>query len=326
MFTDTNNMFAYFLSRSIFPLPDWTMCLFPGLMRELKLGLESTARMQELVHAIIAREVIRRQDSSSGKTSGNRSVVQILMDASDENRSRNKDDEALSEKEIVHNVLTFLLAGSETTGVAITWTLYFLTLSKNKHLVKAIRQECDALFRLSTHTGSKSPRPVDTEGFADRLSQAFVAAEMSLTRACLKESTRVMGPATFLMFDNITGSSVMLSDGTVVEPSDQVVCFVEGAHYNETVFKHAVEFDPYRWMDSSSGGMDAMEESFQAFGAGSRVCPGMNLALTEGSIAVATIVCNFDFQLTCLHEEVKRIMTFSAKAEKMPLKFSPRKI
>jgi cytochrome P450 len=63
-----------------------------------------------------------------------------------------------------------------------------------------------------------------------------------------------------------------------------------------------------------------------AFGYGPRLCPGMRLAMVEGTLALAALVRHLDFKLGCDHREVKRIMLFTSVPDKVPLIITPRKL
>ncbi len=60
------------------------------------------------------------------------------------------------------------------------------------------------------------------------------------------------------------------------------------------------------------------------FGYGSRVCPGLHLALHEGELALSAMVRDFDFELACDPKDVKRIQSFTARPERIPMRFRAR--
>jgi hypothetical protein len=51
----------------------------------------------------------------------------------------------------------------------------------------------------------------------------------------------------------------------------------------------------------------------------------MDIALPEGTFAIAHIVKNFDFKLGCLPNEISRIAAGTVGPNKMPILFSKRK-
>ena len=60
------------------------------------------------------------------------------------------------------------------------------------------------------------------------------------------------------------------------------------------------------------------------FGHGPRVCPGMNLALSEGIACVAAIARRLNLALACPPEEIVRQQIVSAVANQMPIKVTLR--
>lgn len=60
------------------------------------------------------------------------------------------------------------------------------------------------------------------------------------------------------------------------------------------------------------------------FGYGARVCPGQLLANMEGELVLAAIVRNFDLQLACPPAQVRRIVSFTVRADRVPMVFKKR--
>jgi cytochrome P450 len=69
--------------------------------------------------------------------------------------------------------------------------------------------------------------------------------------------------------------------------------------------------------------LEQMEAHFMPFGAGPRICPGMNLALYEAVLGTAFLAYFFDFQLNCPAAEVERIKNFACTPNKMPVSITP---
>ena len=58
----------------------------------------------------------------------------------------------------------------------------------------------------------------------------------------------------------------------------------------------AAKFDPQRWLDDSLNGGAPNTFSWLPFGAGARGCLGTRLGLTEVTLGVARLLCDFEFQ------------------------------
>ena len=63
-------------------------------------------------------------------------------------------------------------------------------------------------------------------------------------------------------------------------------------HTNPEIFPHPTIFKPERWLDDPS-----LTKYLLAFGRGSRMCLGMNLAMAEIYMTLAYVFRRFDFEL-----------------------------
>ena len=68
-----------------------------------------------------------------------------------------------------------------------------------------------------------------------------------------------------------------------------------------------------------------MHKSMLGFGHGPRLCPGMNLALSEGIACLAAIARRLDLALACPPEEIVRQQNFVTKANKLPVTVTLRR-
>ncbi|MCJ1258182.1 hypothetical protein MMC24_006013 [Lignoscripta atroalba] len=65
-------------------------------------------------------------------------------------------------------------------------------------------------------------------------------------------------------------------------------------HYNESIFSHATEFRPERWLEPNS---KDLEKYLVPFGSGSRMCIGQNLSVAEQYLVLATVFRQYDLTL-----------------------------
>lgn len=118
--------------------------------------------------------------------------------------------------------------------------------------------------------------------------------------------------------------SFTLSSGVEIRPYDTVLCTTEYLMLDPDIFPDPNEFNPMRWLTSSNAQLEKMNAVFFSFGYGSRLCPGIHLAKLEGELALAHILKNYDLKLQCAPEEVQRVLRFTVKAERIPMKFVKR--
>ena len=171
-----------------------------------------------------------------------------------------------------------LLAGSDTTAVALRATLYFLMKHPGK-LAKC-RAEIDA------HRATLSSPIRYTESLA----------QLPYTGASIKEAMRLHPSVGLSMQRHSPKTGVELS-GYFIPPGWRVginPCIV---HLDQTVFgEDADEFRPERWLESEARSRE-MEKSLLTFGAGTRVCIGKNISLTEIHTLVPEVLRHFDISM-----------------------------
>ena len=114
--------------------PDW-------VPRLTKLGSRSAETFfASVVDAIIAK---RKRLLAEDKGAAPRDILTLLLEAQDPQTGA-----GLSDAEVKANILTFILAGHETTANALTWSLFLLSLS----------EEWRARLAREAERGSRRPR------------------------------------------------------------------------------------------------------------------------------------------------------------------------
>ena len=169
----------------------------------------------------------------------------------------------LNDEEIYNQIVVFFIAGSETTAGALAWSL--LLLSTHPEVLARTQKEVDR---------------VVTDGTArhEQLNQLTVTARV------LTEAMRLYPPGwmfTRTVTEDTEIGGRQLRRGTDLIYSPYVL------HHLDSQFVEPQRFDPERWVDQSPkerGG------AYLPFGAGPRICPGQTFAMTEATLALATIV------------------------------------
>jgi cytochrome P450 len=222
-------------------------------------------------------------------------------------------DARITANELVDNVLTFYTAGSETTSVGISWSLFFI--SQNPEITAKIRSE---ILPFITTTGDVSKLRLVTN----------IGTNLPYTSAAFKEALRIRSPAIMLPLELVNregGSFTLESSGVVVDGSTSIHLNFNAALHDPSVYKvEPRRYIPERWMTEDREELSRMETNFLTFGGGRRVCPGMNLAYAEGTLAIAILVHFFDFTLACPPHEVKPILRFTTQPNKMPFIITKR--
>lgn len=322
MYLDAKTVFKFLGDRALFQLPNFMWKLMHG-------DLEAAAIKINAKFDLVIREVIDRErasfeaaqkagtlaSSSSSGTSRPMSYIQILV------REAAPGVEGISDRELVENVKTIVLAGSETTSVTLSYCLYYLSL--DPELLAKVREEVDAYYPKDMSL------PDNEEAWSkillgDATDVESVAQRFPLMCACFREALRLSGPSPFTGHGVAGKENITLSDGTVIYPTDVLFAYSEGRSKDPEIYTDPLRYDPFRWLRASPETRKVMEDNMLPFGYGPRICPGMALANLEGELILAAIVSYFDFSLVCSPSEVLRRLTFTAQPEALPMNISVR--
>ncbi|KAI4349425.1 hypothetical protein L6164_010015 [Bauhinia variegata] len=177
-------------------------------------------------------------------------------------------------------VISFILAGKDTTSAALTW--FFWLLSKNPRVEKEVLKEIR----------EKSEAPVYDE-----------VKDMVYTHAALSESMRLYPPVPMDTKEAVDDD--VLPDGTVVKKGMRVTYHVYAMGRLENLWgPDWAEFRPERWLDrvattdSDEGNwrwnfVPRDSFSYPVFQAGPRICLGKEMAFLQMKRVVAGILRRF---------------------------------
>jgi cytochrome P450 len=303
IFLDDLRSIVYFMFTSN-PLPVWLRKRLPKFRYE-KRAVEADTRLSASCQQIIDYKRALSADTSS---SGTHSLIDSLL-----SKQAKEGEEAhaglLTDEEIIQNVKIFYIGGTDTSANTIAWLCYFLCLYPE--VQQQVRHEAAEL--LFSKDGS---------AFAK---DASVLQHMKYTAAVVRESMRLKNVLSLLTLDLEDGvAQATLSNGINVLQHDTTLIYLDGILWDEDIFQDAQAFKPERWLQPNVTA--AMEEAFVCFGSGPRVCPGMNLALVEATLAIAYLTYAFEMQLGCPAEEIKRVMNTISVPNKMPLYLKPLRL
>ncbi|GLJ48928.1 hypothetical protein SUGI_1032160 [Cryptomeria japonica] len=202
------------------------------------------------------------------------------------------DDESESEKQssgtmdmfLKEMVVSFLLAGRDTTSAALTW--FFWVLSSHQRVEEAIRTEVLNILAKRSQTP-----PADEEGYFCFSFEEL--KDMQYLHAALCESMRLYPPvpadAKLASIDDV------LPDGTFVGKGWHVSYLNYSMGRMENIWgSDCLQFKPERWL---KGGEFVGENQykFPVFHAGPRICLGKEMALIQMKLIVASIIHRFHF-------------------------------
>ncbi|URE13793.1 cytochrome P450 [Musa troglodytarum] len=249
--------------------------LFPGffwrLKKALRLGSEKRLRKSlEVVDQHMATAIAERKLAPSDD------LLSRFM------KKRDADGNAFSSSVLQRIALNFLLAGRDTSSVALSW--FFWTVMRRPDVEKKLVDEMTAVL-----TDTRGP---DT---ATWLAEPMGFDELDRLvhlKAALQETLRlypsVPQDTKYVVADDV------LPDGTVVPAGSTVTYSIYSVGRMESIWgKDCGEFRPERWLSADGDRFEPAKDPYQfvAFNGGPRTCLGKDLAyLQMKSIASAVLL------------------------------------
>jgi cytochrome P450 len=232
-------------------LPHWLPRPGGRLMRAYESGLRNA--VTELVLA-------RRTGAAAGTD-----LLARMLRASDPETGQ-----SLSVEHVVDNIVSFLMAGYDTTALALTWTLYLV--SQSPEWEERIRQEVDRV------AGSG---PVTSDH----------VEHLATVQQVLNESLRLYPTAPIIVRDIIDDIEF---DGVTVPAGTIGLIPIFAIHRHRQHWQDPDRFDPGRFSPEKP---KPSRFQFMPFGAGPRICIGAAFATIEATIMLASFVRAAHFEI-----------------------------
>lgn len=181
--------------------------------------------------------------------------------------------EKMSDENIRFNMVTFLVAGHETTSGTLSFLFYHVL--KNPDVYQKVQEEVDRVV-------------------GDEVLQQKHLGQLKYLEACIREALRVQGPIptnqVYPYEDTIIGGKYLIKKGQTVRIN------VPGLHHDARVWgdDHAV-FRPERLLD---GRFEALPEcAWKPYGNGKRGCIGRGFAEQEMLMTAAMAFQRFQVRM-----------------------------
>lgn len=179
-------------------------------------------------------------------------------------QARDEDGTAMTDAELIGQASVIFIAGHETSSNALTWTLFLL--SQHPRVLADLQDE------LRGELGGAAPA-------LDQL------ARLPLLDRVIKESMRLLPPATFMM-RYTTGPAQLgpyaVRTGATITVSPYIT------HHLPELYPAPERFDPERWATIEPG-----TYAYLPFGAGPHMCLGSTFALMEIKLVLAMLLQRF---------------------------------
>jgi cytochrome P450 len=259
--------------------PPWIP--FPGQRR--------VNRARDYLQREVSRIVAERRRNPAARPD----LLDLLLAARDPQSGR-----AMTEAELVSNLITFLTAGHEVSALALTWALWLI--AKDDATQRRVLHEAQ------TVTGGK---PIDVSQI-----EALI-----FTRQVIQEAMRLFPPAALILRQ--AKMDVSLGDQRV-KAGTHVNIPVFSLHRHVRLWHKPNSFNPDRFSPDEAKARSRY--AYLPFGAGARVCIGASFAMIETTVILASLVQAFRLRPMAGHQP-KPITTVPTRVQGgMPLLIEPR--
>ncbi|MDX1485007.1 MAG: cytochrome P450 [Alphaproteobacteria bacterium] len=234
-------------------VPDWVPR--PGAV----LGRGAVRTM----HAMVSRAIEARRRQAEG---GVDDLLDHMLRAADPETGRR-----MTPTDLLHNMQFFIVAGHETTALALAWSLMLLAMHPDAQ-ARAAREARNVL-------------GTDAAG-AEHLDA------MPYVRQVIEEAMRLYPPVGLLAR---TPRQRDVLVGREVRPRDVVFLPIYALHRHQLWWERPDTFAPENFSPEAVAARDRF--LYLPFGAGPRVCVGANFAMMQAHIILATLLARFRFTL-----------------------------
>ncbi|XP_077226129.1 cytochrome P450 superfamily protein isoform X2 [Tasmannia lanceolata] len=183
--------------------------------------------------------------------------------------------EEVSSVQLRDDLLSMLVAGHETTGSVLTWTLYLL--SKDSACLKKAQEEVDKVLK------GRAPSYEDIK-------------ELKYLMRCINESMRLY-PHPPVLIRRAQVADILPGNYKVKAGQDIMIC-IYNIHRSSQVWERAEEFVPERFdLEGPVPNETNTDFRFIPFSGGPRKCVGDQFALLEAIAALAIFLQHINFEL-----------------------------
>ncbi|EFJ10273.1 hypothetical protein SELMODRAFT_128482 [Selaginella moellendorffii] len=268
------------LLRFTVPEFSWKLDRLLGIRRERKLR-ECLKTIEAFAADVIAK---RKAEMADDRPSRRSDLLSCFLSSTDPATGK----PSYSDKFLRDVAINFILAGRDTSSVALSW--FFWLLQSNPRVEAAILDELRTVVRGS---GRGCVRASDPEFSVEEL------RSMQYLHAALSESLRLY-PSVPIDNKEVAEDDT-LPDGTRVKKGRRVLYSIYSMGRMESIWgPDCLDFRPERWIKN---GFFVPESPFKytAFNAGPRLCLGKDVAYLQMKAIAASILSRFSVRVVDGH-------------------------
>ncbi|KAF8973329.1 cytochrome-450 hydroxylase [Flammula alnicola] len=269
--------------------------------------LRTVKRCQQVIHRVAGHLIQEKkakiaQGQEAGVPYGGRDLLSLLLKANV--ATDLPTDQRISDADILHNINTFMFAGSDTSSLSLTWTL--LLLAQNPTMQDRLRTEL-----LSVLPSASLSHLTEDEIH----SLSAIISNLPYLHNVIRESIRLIPPVHSSIRvatedDEIpTSYPVHCLDGTILSQKSTVTVpkgsfvhvAVEGFNLDKSIWgDDAWAFQPDRWdhLPEGASQLPGLFSNTLTFSAGPRSCIGLRFSMIEIKTFLYILLTNFVFKTT----------------------------
>ncbi|KAJ2077533.1 hypothetical protein H4R24_005072 [Coemansia sp. RSA 988] len=206
----------------------------------------------------------RKNELSCGVIEKPKDILQAMIDAEDPNSKIR-----MTRSQITAENITFLLAGTDTTSLTLSWTIHYLMLYPQicQKAVNEVRSRFPR-YHLITYAEGKTQLPY--------------------IEACIYESLRIRA-VTGTTLSRVVPKEGATFQGYSLPGGTQINVNIAGANHHQQTWEAPRRFMPERFIENEAAKHDVF-----TFSSGVRICPGRKLAFYEMMTILANLLKDYD--------------------------------
>lgn len=218
--------------------------------------LQGVRALDEIVYGII------RERRASGM--GDDLLSDLL-------RAQDTDGSCMTDQQLRDEVMTMLLAGHETTALALSWAWFLL--ATHPIAQAKVHEEVDRVLSRGAPTSSDVSR-------------------LAYTNNVIRETMRLYPPAWIIT--RMAAETIEVG-GYVVPAKSNIIVSPWVTHRDSRFFSNPETFEPERWAGEKEQALPRF--AYFPFGGGPRTCIGNHFAMTEAAVLLASVAQRFEVKL-----------------------------
>ncbi|XP_050385906.1 ent-kaurenoic acid oxidase 2-like [Argentina anserina] len=208
----------------------------------------------------------RAEKKAENFTKKRQDMMDSLLEVEDEEGNK------LTDEDIIDILLMYLNAGHESSGHTIMWATTYL--QQHPEYFQKAKAEQEAILKRRTPT----QKGLNLKEYR----------EMKYLSNVIDETLRVVSFAPMVFREAKKDVNV---NGYIIPKGWKVLTWFRSVHLDSEIYENPMEFNPDRWINYTP-----KPATFMPFGAGSRLCPGNDIAKMEIGIFLHHFLLNYKLE------------------------------